>query len=103
MKAPNPRTLLCTLMLAAPTLTLAASVANGGRLYTMHCAGCHGVAGHAVMPNAPSFAKRDALMQPDMSLANTIRAGKNAMPPFMGVLREQEIRDVIAYLRTLSR
>ena len=34
--------------------------------------------------------------------AMTIRTGKGAMPGFFGVLREREILDVVAYLRTLS-
>jgi cytochrome c6 len=32
----------------------------------------------------------------------TIRSGKGAMPGYFGVLREREILDVVAYLRTLS-
>ncbi|MCB1888233.1 MAG: c-type cytochrome [Rhodocyclaceae bacterium] len=82
---------------------LAADPVNGSRIYSMHCVVCHGVDGHAVMPNAPSFAAGDGLMQPDIMIANSIRGGKNVMPAFLGILREQEIRDVIAYLRTLNR
>lgn len=89
--------------LAVPLVSLAADPGNGGRIYNMHCVACHGVSGHAVMPNAPSFARGERLMQPDPMIANAIRTGKNAMPSFLGILREQDIRDVVAYLRTLNR
>lgn len=87
----------------APWAALAADPGNGGRIYAMHCIGCHGVGGHSVMPNAPNFARNEGLMQPDVVLAESIRRGKNIMPAFLGILREQEIRDVVVYLRTLSR
>lgn len=79
----------------------AADAANGNRIYLTHCMGCHGIGGKAVLPQAPSFARGERLMQPDITLLQSIKTGKNAMPPFMGILRDQEILDVIAYLRTL--
>ena len=90
--------------LAAAALCGAASAADvfeGRKLYTTYCASCHGPAGVAVMPGTPSFARGDRLMQPDAGLLASIRAGRNAMPAFAGVLRDREILDVIAYLRTM--
>ncbi len=90
--------------LAATCATaIAANPDEGKRIYEMHCVVCHGVAGHAVLPQAPSFAKGERLMQPDGALIDSIKNGKNVMPSFLGILREQEIRDVISYLRTLNR
>ena len=40
-------------------------------------------------------------MQPDMALLATLKAGKNAMPGYFGILSDNEILDVIAYSRTL--
>lgn len=79
----------------------AADVFKGGQTYAMYCASCHGPAGLAVMPGAPNFARGDRLMQPDTALLVSIRGGRNAMPAFAGVLRDQEILNVIAFLRTL--
>ena len=87
--------------LAAPAR--AADVARGGQTYALHCAVCHGPAGQGVFPGTPKFNRGERLLQPDLQLLNTIRSGKNAMPPFNGVLRDREILDVIAYLRTLQR
>lgn len=90
-----------TAMLAAlPLPARAADVAGGERIYKQYCAQCHGTGGVAVLPNAPSFARGDRLMQPDPVLAMTIRSGRNAMPAFAGLLNERQILDVIAYLRT---
>jgi cytochrome c6 len=80
----------------------AADIQRGGTLYSLHCAVCHGNNGTPVMPGAPNFRRMEGLMRPDMQLMISIRSGKNAMPGFFGVLREREILDVIAYLRTLS-
>ncbi len=88
---------------ALPGGVLAADVAAGQAIYNMHCVACHGVGGRSVMPDAPSFARGDRLMQPDVALMMTIKAGKNAMPSFNGILRDQQILDVVAYLRTLRR
>jgi len=54
------------------------------------------------MPGAPNFRRLETLMRPDMQLLTSIRNGKGAMPAFFGVMRDREILDVVAYLRTLS-
>lgn len=90
---------LAAAVLCAPAS--AADVFEGRKLYATYCASCHGPTGVAVMPGTPSFARGDGLMQPDAALLASIRAGRNAMPAFAGVLRDREIADVIAYLRTM--
>ncbi|MCB1917514.1 MAG: c-type cytochrome [Rhodocyclaceae bacterium] len=98
------RTMLAVIVtLFASATALAADPINGKQIYEMHCAVCHGVGGHPVLPSAPSFAKGERMMQPDTMLIESIENGKNVMPGFLGLLRTQEIRDVIAYLRTLHR
>lgn len=80
----------------------AASIAKGQALYATHCAMCHGANGNPVMPGAPNFRRLESLMRPDMQILPAIRNGKGSMPGFFGILRDQEVLDVIAYLRTLS-
>lgn len=89
------------LWLAAGTAG-AADIQRGRTLYTTHCAICHGESGTPVMPGAPNFRRMESLMRPDMQLMTAIREGKGAMPGYFGILREREILDVIAHLRTLS-
>ena len=79
----------------------AADVMKGGQIYRMHCASCHGAGGTSTMPNAPSFARGERLMQPDQVLLGAIRRGRGAMPGFFGVLNDRDTLDVIAYLRSI--
>ncbi len=79
----------------------AADVIRGAQLYTVHCGGCHGPSGVPVMPDAPDFTRPDALLKPDTVLFQSIRSGRRGMPAYQGILKDQEILDVIAYLRTL--
>lgn len=80
----------------------AADIQRGASLYATHCAACHGVGGTPVMAGAPNFRRIESLLRPDTQLLASVRAGKGAMPAYFGILRDREILDVIAYLRTLS-
>jgi cytochrome c6 len=79
----------------------AADVIRGGEIYRANCANCHGPNGRPVLPTAPDFSRQERLFQPDPALMQSVRNGKGAMPAFQGLLRDREILDVIAYLRTL--
>lgn len=79
----------------------AADRGNGRTIYEMHCVGCHGEGGRSIDPTVPSFANGDGLFMMDSELLDRIRQGNQTMPAFRGLLSDQEIRDVIAYLRTL--
>jgi len=92
---------LLTALAMLPNHALAADVANGRSLYMAHCSGCHGDRGVSFMPQAPNFARGEGLAQPDPVLIDKIRAGKNAMPPFFGILSDRQIQDIIAYTRSL--
>jgi len=41
-------------------------------------------------------------MQPDLTLLASIKNGVNTMPAYQGILKDQDILDVIVYLRTLN-
>lgn len=81
----------------------AADPVKGGQIYSTYCAGCHGQAGVSMMPGAPNFATQERMMQPDAVLLANIKAGKNAMPAFQGIVSDSDIMNVIAFLRTLAR
>ena len=89
-------------LISASGLSHAADPNKGAALYAMHCATCHGAAGISVMLSAPNFAKNEGLMKPDEDLLVSIKNGKAAMPSYRGILNDQEILNVIAYLRTLN-
>jgi len=89
--------------LAAAVPARAADLARGSQVFALHCAVCHGPAGQGGIPGAPKFNRGERLLQSDLALLGSVRRGKNIMPAFAGVLRDREILDVIAYLRTLQR
>lgn len=89
-------------LLAAAASAQAADVNNGQRLYRLHCASCHGPNGVSVMPGAPHIARGTTLMKADTMLLASIRSGRSAMPAYAGMLKDREILDVIAYMRTLK-
>ena len=93
--------ILCTMALAWSSPGAANDRNNGRVIYEMHCVGCHGEGGRSVDPTVPSFANGDALFMMDSELLDRIRQGNQTMPAFRGLLSDQEIRDVISYLRTL--
>lgn len=91
---------LLSLSLLSST-ALAGDSLGGAQLYRTHCSACHGNDGRPVMPTAPDFSRPMALLKPDLVLLATIRAGKGAMPAYQGQLRDREILDIVAHLRTL--
>ncbi len=91
-----------TMLLAlSPIAGNAASAKDGRDLYQRHCTFCHGGDGISSMPSAPSFKRGEGLYQSDFALLEHLQKGKNACPSFLGIMREREMYDVIAYLRTL--
>lgn len=82
-------------------VALALDLLRGQRVYNMHCAVCHGLNGVPVIQQAPSFAAKERLIQPDMVLVQSVKMGKTIMPPFMGILKDDEILDALHYARTL--
>ena len=89
---------------AALTASLAAHGGDplrGVDLYRQHCSACHGAGGKPVLPTAPDFTRPTALLKPDLALMASIRQGRGAMPAYDGVLRERDILDIVAHLRTL--
>lgn len=80
--------------------THAADFFSGEKIYQKYCQSCHGIKGQGGIGSAPNFARGQGLMKPDANLYNTIDRGKNAMPAFRGVLKEEEFYDVITYIRS---
>ena len=95
--------LVCNLLLlglAAPAQ--AADQNKGAKIYSQYCRDCHGNRGVPNAPGIPDFSRNQRLMQSDLALVKSISIGKGMMPAFQGRLSENDILDVIAYLRTLQ-
>jgi cytochrome c6 len=94
--------LLSVILTGFAGVAQAADPMKGAKLYNERCSNCHGPRGVPTMPGVPDFSRNQRLMQSDLTLIKTISVGKGMMPAFQGLLSEQEILDVIAYLRTLQ-
>lgn len=81
----------------------AADAVAGAKLYAQHCKKCHGNNGQGQLPGLPDFSRGNGLLESDIVLRNRIFAGQGMMPAYRGLLSEQEVLDIIAYLRTLHR
>ncbi|MDH3635714.1 MAG: c-type cytochrome [Gammaproteobacteria bacterium] len=97
----NQLLLLTAIIALTGTIPANASDINLGRdIYQRHCLSCHGVNGSPIMAAAPDLKRGQGLMQSDQTLQTRIQNGKNACPAYRGILDEQQILDVIAYIRT---
>ena len=76
-------------------------VALGEEVYLEFCGGCHGFNGIAWYVNSPSFALRERLQKSDTELADSIKNGIGAMPPWENMLRQEYIDALVKFIRTL--
>jgi cytochrome c oxidase cbb3-type subunit 3 len=85
---------------------------KGKAIYEKNCAACHGdqgkgdgPTGKAIVPRATDFTSRASKRKSDAQLLLAIREGRppSAMTGWKGKLSDQEIDDVLAYVRALSR
>lgn len=81
----------------------AADIFNGREVYAQHCETCHGADGRPMEPGTPDFSRGEGLFAMDSDLFRQVRNGEGAMPAYRGLLSDDEIRDVVAYLRTLQQ
>ena len=94
--------LVALLLLSVATTVEAGDPFKGHHIYTQHCLQCHGEDGSGTMVVIPSFRRGEGLLQPDYLLAETLKQGLGAMPAYRGLLDDNELADVITYLRTLQ-
>ncbi|WP_455198151.1 c-type cytochrome [Kaarinaea lacus] len=73
---------------------------NGRKIYGTYCESCHGNDGRGELSGAPNFTRGLSMMKPDSALFETVINGRNAMPGFQGVLKSEDIYDVISYIRS---
>jgi mono/diheme cytochrome c family protein len=87
-----------------------ASTKAGLALYTKNCASCHGRAGLGDGVKARSlktfpgdFSKADFQKQSDGDLFYKTKTGRDEMPKYEGKLTDDDIWNVVNYMRTLKK
>lgn len=81
---------------------------KGKQIFDKYCVTCHGDRGkgdgYPLLGTDPANLTAPATKKKsDAALLNTIHEGKSSMPSWSIRLSEQDSRDVLAYIRTLSR
>ncbi len=80
----------------------------GGETYKAKCAMCHAADGSGNTPagkatKTPSFSSPEMLKMSDVEFIADTKNGKGKMPSYSGKLTDIEIKDVVAYIRTLQK
>jgi mono/diheme cytochrome c family protein len=93
----------------AVVLSSAASAqGTADKNYAAKCATCHGADGHAAVPAGKALKARDfhapeVQSETDADMSAIIAKGKNKMPAYEKQLKENEIKDLVAYVRALGK
>lgn len=83
-----------------------AQQASASQLFSENCAVCHGLNGRGAvkMPNIPDFTDPAFhKSRTDEQLIESVTNGKGLMTPFGDVLKPEEIRSLVAYVRSFSK
>jgi mono/diheme cytochrome c family protein len=79
---------------------------DASALFKSKCAGCHGADGTGSAMGkkmgAHDFTSADVQKMSDAELADVITNGKNKMPKY-GSLKPEEVKGLVAYVRTLKK
>ena len=89
-------------------LSLSAQAQNASEtLYKSKCAGCHGADGASsamgTKMGAHDFTTAAVQGMSDAELTDTITNGKNKMPKYGASLKPEDIKGLVAYIRTFKK
>lgn len=95
-------------MAALMTISTASAQTNGEAVYKAKCQMCHGPDGSGNTPagkmmKAVSFKSPELVKKTNAELITATEDGKGKMPAYKGKLTDEQIKDVIAYIRTLQK
>ncbi len=107
MKRINARVLtIATAFAVVLSISLPAGAQDGAALFKSKCAGCHAAdgTGSAIgkKMGAHDFTTADVQKMTDAELTEIITNGKNKMPKYAS-LKPEEIKGLVAYIRTLKK
>jgi cytochrome c6 len=92
----------------AAAIAIPAFAQSGADTYKAKCLMCHGADGLGATPagkamKAASFKDPAIISTPDAALIAIVKGGKNKMPAYGDKLSGDQIKAVIAYIRTLQK
>ena len=88
--------------------TLPSRADDAAALYKSKCAMCHGADGKGETPvgkkmGVHDFASPEVHAMQDAELASAIADGKNKMPAYKKSLAADQIKDLVAYVRSFAK
>jgi mono/diheme cytochrome c family protein len=97
--------------LAVAVLALLATAApqgDGAALFKSKCAMCHGADGPGNTPMGLKQGAKDLKLatvqqQTDAQVAQSIEKGKGKMPGYEGKLKPEEVKQLVAFIRSLKK
>jgi cytochrome c6 len=94
----------CLFLLTAP----ARAQGDAGALFKAKCAACHGPDGKGETSMGKTLKVRDlssddVQKQTDAQLTDAIGIGKGKMPAYKGKLTDDQIKQLVGYIRTLKK
>ncbi|MBI1883457.1 MAG: cytochrome c [Chlamydiae bacterium] len=99
----------CSLLMILFITSIHADVVPGEEMYNKKCKSCHGKSGEGnpMMEKAlkidPTLLVLKDLKKSDDELKTIIRDGKNKMPSFKGKISDDEISNIVQYVRSFSQ
>jgi mono/diheme cytochrome c family protein len=99
---------ICALAIAVMLCAPAKADDKSAALYKQKCAACHGVDGKGETPTGKamkvrSFADPEVAKLSDDELAGAIEKGKGKMPAYGKSLKPDEIKAMVAYIRSMAK
>ncbi len=106
MRASTPKSILVAF--AVVFIFAAGARADGAGDFKAKCAMCHGADGTGTTPAGKAMKVRDlssteVQVQTDAQLTAIVTDGKNKMPAYKGKLTDDQIKDLVAYVRSLAK
>lgn len=105
MKQISVRMALLTLLVcgAIAVCTSSAAAQDAAATYKAKCAMCHGPDGKGGKMGTRDFASAEVKAETDAQLTDIITKGKGKMPAYDGKLKADEIKGLVAYIRSLTK
>lgn len=98
---------IATVFAVVLSISFSASAQDAGATFKSKCAGCHAADGTGSpmgkKMGAHDFSTADVQKMSDAELTDIIGKGKNKMPPYAEKLKPEEIKGLVAYIRTLKK
>ena len=105
MKLISMRMAMVTLLVcgAIAVCSSTAAAQDAAATYKAKCAMCHGADGKGGKMGTRDFASAEVKAETDAQLTDIITKGKGKMPSYDGKLKADEIKALVAYIRTLAK